>query len=81
MSGIGPIQLGTLGIQAGVEQAENAAHDISKIGSVENEGDSALADLSDASVDLLRAKNQVQASANVVRTGDDILGSIINTTA
>ena len=79
MSGIGPIQIGTMGIQAGVEQAERAAHEISKIGMVDSKGTSALADLTTASVDLLQAKNQVQASASVILTGDEMLGAIINT--
>ena len=82
MAGISLTQIGSSGIQAGLEQAQQAARDIAKAGTAnDNGGDSALASLTEASVDLLEAKNQVQASAKVVATGDELLGTIINTIA
>ena len=82
MAGISLTQIGSSGIQTGLEQAQQAARDIAKAGTAnDNDGDSALASLTEASVDLLEAKNQVQASAKVVATGDELLGTIINTIA
>lgn len=79
MTAIGVIQLGSQGVQAGIEQAERAAQEISRHGSIEQGGESALKGLTESSVDLLQAKNQVQASTSVIKAGDDTLGSIINT--
>jgi len=42
---------------------------------------SSLASLVESSVDLLEAKNQVQASAKLISAGDEILGTIIDTIA
>jgi len=79
MSAIGLVQIGSAGIQAGIEQAERAAHSISQLGTVKDNNNSALNDIAESSVDLLQAKNQVRASAAVIRAADETLGSIINT--
>ena len=38
-------------------------------------------DLAEAAVDLIVAENQVKAAAALVRTGDEVLGTIIDTLA
>ncbi len=86
MSGLTTVQLSTiqqghLGVQSGMRRAEEAARDIVKVGTTEIESSSSLNDLAEASVDLLEAKNQVQASAKVVQAGDEMLGTVINTIA
>lgn len=82
MAGISLSQIGSSGVQSGLEQAQRAAQDIAKAGVAEDQGGgSALASLTEAAVDLLEAKTQVQASAKVIATGDELLGTIINTIA
>ena len=82
MVGLSLSQIGSSGIQTGLEQAQRAALDIARVGTIDSEADnSALASLTEASVDLLEAKNLVQASAKVVAVGDELLGAIIDTIA
>ena len=80
MAGLSLSQIGSSGIQTGLEQAQRAALDIAKAGT-ETEQATALSDLTEASVDLLEAKNQVQASAKIVSTADELIGTIIDTIA
>ncbi len=79
MTGIGIVQLGNAGVQAGLEQAQRAAVDISRVGTNNESPNSDIASLSETSVDLLEAKLQTQASARVLQTGNEIVGSIIDT--
>lgn len=79
MTGIGLIQIGNAGVQAGMEQAQRAAVDISRVGTTSEPAKSEIASLSESSVDLLEAKLQTQASARVMRTGNEMVGSIIDT--
>lgn len=82
MAGMSLSQIGSSGIQTGLEQAQRAAMDIARVGTANSEADnSALASLAESSVDLLEAKNLVQASAKVAAVGDELLGTIINTIA
>lgn len=81
MAGISLSQIGSSGIQSGLEQAQQAALDIASQGTGEAEGASNLSDLAQSSVDLLEAQNQVQASARVIATADENLGTIIDTLA
>ena len=82
MAGISLTQIGSSGIQSGLEQAQRAAQDIARVGlSNGDEQNSSLNSLAESSVDLLQAKNQVQASAQVVNAGDELLGTIIDTIA
>jgi hypothetical protein len=82
MAGVSLSQIGSSGIQTGLEQAQRAALQIAQAGvSDADRSGSALTSLAEASVDLLEAKNLVQASAKVVATGDELLGTIIDTIA
>jgi flagellar hook protein FlgE len=67
------LQIGATGIQTGFRQAEQAATDIA---SAVNNDDAAL---THSVVDLLQAENQVKASAQVVKTADQLIGSLIDT--
>ena len=80
MAGISLTQVGSSGIQSGLEQAQRAAQDIARVGTA-SDPTSSLASLVESSVDLLEAKNQVQASAKLISAGDEILGTIIDTIA
>lgn len=81
MANLSLSQIGSSGIQTGLEQAQRAALDIAKVGTAQSDQGSALASLTEASIDLLEAKNQVQASAKVVATADELLGTVIDTIA
>ncbi|MBT8148848.1 MAG: flagellar biosynthesis protein FlgE [Pseudomonadales bacterium] len=82
MAGISLTQIGSSGIQSGLEQAQRAAQDIARVGAGDaDQQNSSLNSLVESSVDLLQAKNQVQASAQVVNAGDEMLGTIIDTIA
>lgn len=81
MAGLSLSQIGSSGIQTGLEQAQRAALDIAKAGTVQGDQTTALRDLTEASIDLLEAKNQVQASAKIISTADELVGTIIDTIA
>ncbi|NNC54373.1 MAG: flagellar biosynthesis protein FlgE [Pseudomonadales bacterium] len=81
MASITATQTGITGVQNGLEQAQRAALEIARVGTTGGEQKSELADLTAASVDLLEAQNQVQASAKVLNTAQDTLGTIIDTIA
>ena len=78
---ISPIlNTGLQGVQKGIEGAEEAASRIVKAGTVES------APASDASVvepmvDLKLYERSVEASAKVVKTADEVLGTILDTLA
>ncbi|MGB5324022.1 MAG: flagellar biosynthesis protein FlgE [Pseudomonadales bacterium] len=81
MTGISLVQTGISGVQNGLEQAQRAALEIARVGTTGGEQKSELADIASASVDLLEAKNLVQASAKVLNSADEMLGTIIDTIA
>ncbi len=81
MAGLSLSQIGSSGIQTGLEQAQRAALDIARVGTTQDDQVSELSSLAEASVDLLQAKNQVQASAKIVATADELIGTIIDTIA
>tara|TARA_B110000879_G_scaffold180683_1_gene237489 strand:- start:1490 stop:1717 length:228 start_codon:yes stop_codon:yes gene_type:complete len=66
------LQVGASAMQAGIQQASQAAAEIT---GVANNND---ASLSDSVVALLQAENQVKASAQVVKTADQLMGSMID---
>lgn len=78
---------GLSGIAAGQQKAERAASSIVSAGIQQsiavqaNESPSTTTNFAEAAVDLLEAKNQVQASAAVIRTADEVLGTLIDTLA
>lgn len=70
------LSIGTQGIQAGYARANEAAGNIVKSGT-QNADDSSV-DLATSIVDLKRGEQQVKASAAVVRTADDLIGTLID---
>ncbi len=82
MTNVSIVQSGAASVQAGIQQAERAASDIAQLNSNDDaRADTATTSLAESAVDLLVAENQVKAGAAVVRTGDEILGTIIDTLA
>lgn len=67
---------GMQGLQAGLGRANQAAGDIARAGTTSSDGD-----LASSMVDLKVSEQQVKASAAVVKTADDMLGTLIDTTA
>jgi len=66
------LQIGATAMQAGIQQAGQAA---AKIADAANNNDTPL---SHSVVDLLQAEHQVKASAQVVKTADETLGAMID---
>jgi len=75
------LQTGLQGVQQGVEGAERAASDIVRSGTVDGAAGSNSNDIVEAVVDLKLYARSVEASAQVVRTADEVLGSLLDTMA
>ena len=79
------LQTGAAGVQAGLQQAKQAASDIAAAVNHNEVFDKsgALSDnehsLVHSVVDLLQAENQVKASAQVVKTADQLEDQLIGT--
>ena len=65
-------QVGATAMQTGIQQAGQAA---AEIADVINHNDTSL---SQSVVDLLQAEHQVKASAQVIKTADQMLGTMID---
>ncbi len=79
------LSVGVQGIQSGIANANKAAQDIARATTTEgtentensnNTGDTV--DLTEAIVALKVSEQQVEASATVIKTADDILGTVID---
>lgn len=84
----GLLEIGTAGLKDSLRRAEQAASDIASIGvpgAAQPKGSvepaNATVDLSEAAVELIVAENQAKASAQLIETADDLLGTIIDTIA
>lgn len=75
------IQTGVQGVQKGIEGAERAATEIVRSGTVDGAAGSNSNDVVEAVVDLKLYERSVEASAQVVRTADEVLGSLLDTLA
>ena len=73
MAEVGALGAGLQGIQRGLADAQSAADQIAN-----SQLEDSVADLTDAAVDLLQAENQVKASAAVVQSAEDTIGSLID---
>ncbi len=71
----GAFNNGLLGIQRGLAQTQKSANDIADA-SVRK--DTTVGDVAKAVVDLRQGERQVQASAEVVRTTGELVGSLID---
>ena len=69
---------GMSGVHAGLQQANAAAQDIAQATN-KPEADNSLNKVTEAVVDLKVSELQVEASAAVVKTADDMMGTLINT--
>lgn len=67
------LNIGTSAMQSGMQRASQAAAEIAGVASNND------ASLTHSVVDLLQAENQVKAAAQVVKTADQLMGSIIDT--
>ncbi len=67
------LSTGVQGVQAGMQRANRAAGEIARAGTTEQSGD-----LATPIVDLKRSELQVKASAAVIKTADDMMGTLID---
>ena len=75
-------QTGVNGVRDGLNSARQAADNIAKIGTVEPRSEQgATGDLAEQIVNLKVSENQVKASAKVIETADEMLGTLIDTRA
>ena len=81
ISSVSVLHTGVGGIQRGLRGAAEAADNIAKAGTDTGTGDNAIRDLTDSSVSLMQNDNLVKASAKVVKTADDMIGTILDVTA
>lgn len=65
---------GVAGVQKGWSTINKASADIARVGVSEDP----MGDITKGAVDLMQGKLQVQASAKVLQTASDTLGSIID---
>ena len=81
------LQTGTTSLQNGIQRANDAAQTIASAtaddtaASGSNAGSGAIETLAEAQVELISAENQVQAASQLIRTGDELLGTVIDTLA
>ncbi|MFA7555373.1 MAG: hypothetical protein WCY88_14075 [Spongiibacteraceae bacterium] len=71
------LSAGYQGIQSGLSATRTAAENINK--AVASERPDTLNDLTKAAVELKVGERQVQASAEVVKTADEVLGTLLDT--
>lgn len=72
---------GLQGVQTGIANANQAARDIANAATArpgEQQGKDVNATITQAAVELKVSENQVKASAAVVRTADEVLGTLID---
>lgn len=73
------LQAGLSGIQAGLQMGQRSATQIAALGIQPKESD--LGELTEALVGSIQAELQVAASAEVVKTSDDIMGTLLDVRA
>ena len=73
MAEVGALSSGLQGIQRGLADAQSAADRIA-----DPQLEDGIEGLTGAAVDLLQAENQVAASAAVVKSAEDTIGSLID---
>ncbi len=75
------ISSGLAGIKTGLAIVNKSAQDIATAPVRAQEGEVDTADLAESIVGLQAGENQIEASAKVVETADEMLGTLIDTTA
>ncbi|MEE8058375.1 MAG: flagellar biosynthesis protein FlgE [Pseudomonadales bacterium] len=71
------LSVGLQGVQNGISITRQAAEDIATATTTAEDGD-VTADITTAIVNLNIGEQQVEASAAVIRTADEILGTVID---
>lgn len=79
MNIVSPLQVGLSGISRGLENLQEISSDIAQAGTVHPENLSTTIDLTQSMVDLQQQKLATQASAKVVATAEEVLGTLIDT--
>jgi len=74
------LQTGVQGVQQGVQGIEKAASEIVRAGTVDGPAGS-NSDVVEPIVDLKLYERSVEASAQVVKTADEVLGTLLDTLA
>ncbi|MBL4827612.1 MAG: flagellar biosynthesis protein FlgE [Spongiibacteraceae bacterium] len=74
---------GIQGVKNGIETTQTAAQTIARstLPNAVEDSSNGLDTLTDAVVDLKVGENQVKASAAVIKTADEILGTLLDTKA
>lgn len=73
MSVTSVLSTGVQGVQAGMNRANQAAGDIARFGTTEQNGD-----LATPLVELKVSEQQVKASAAVIKSADEMMGTLID---
>ena len=74
------LQTGLQGVQRGLEGVEKAASEITRVGTLEDAARSTR-DVIEPMVDLKLYERSVEASAQVVKVADEVLGTLLDTLA
>ncbi len=78
----GVLQTGVQGIQSSVQGMEQAASEIAQVGTTLAEGgDSGVNSFVEPMMDLKLYELSAEASAKVVQTADELLGTLLDTVA
>jgi hypothetical protein len=72
------LDVGVQGFQNGVRQVNQAATTIARAGTVEPEQATSLDDIATAAVEMKSGELQAKASAAVIKTADEILGTLVD---
>lgn len=72
------IQTGLSGVSRGLENIQEIASDIAQVGTVDTEEQKSTVDLTQSMVDLQQQKLATQASAKVVATAEEVLGTLLD---
>ncbi len=77
------LSVGLQGLQNGLNSARQAAEDISRATTTatSTENKDSAADITAAAVELKLSERQVQASATVIKTADEVLGTLLDVNA
>lgn len=73
-----PLQTGLSGISRGLENLQEISSDIARAGTTQPEDVETTVDLTQSMVDLKAQKLATQASAKVVATAEEVLGTLID---
>lgn len=74
------ISAGFQGVQSGLNSARQAAQDIATATTTpaSSADQDVIGDITQAAVELKISELQVQASAEVIKTGDEVIGSLLS---